>query len=122
MGSRDPYPEPDSQLQVNCYFDPKKIQKLFQLYFSLVFGHQNLGSGLDPGYPNSLETLDPPYPDPDSMNPDPQPWLKWKRLGKSDGRVCSGDAGAEEHGVPAGRERRGIQLSPHTRATQQLST
>ncbi len=41
---------------------------------------------------------------------------------KTDGRVCSGDAGAEEHGVPAGRERRGIQLSPHTRATQQLST
>jgi hypothetical protein len=42
--------------------------KHLQLYFfSSVFGHQKLGTGLDP---DSLELLDP-YPD--AMNPDPQP-------------------------------------------------
>ncbi len=40
------------------------------MFFSSVFGHQNPGSGLDP---DSLEMLDKdPYPDPDSINPDPQ--------------------------------------------------
>jgi hypothetical protein len=40
------------------------------VFFSSVFGYQYLGSRLDP---DSLEMLDPdPYPDPDSMNPDPE--------------------------------------------------
>jgi hypothetical protein len=38
------------------------------MFFFVIFGHQTL----DP-YPDSLEMLDPdPYPDPDSINPDPQ--------------------------------------------------
>jgi hypothetical protein len=38
-------------------------KKRFVVLFSSAFGHQNLGSGLDPD-PNTLEMLDPdPYPD-----------------------------------------------------------
>jgi hypothetical protein len=43
-----------------------------------MFGHQNPGSELQSD-PDSLKMLDPdPYLDPDSMNPDPQQWLKEK--------------------------------------------
>jgi hypothetical protein len=38
--------------------------------------------------PDSLETLDPPYQDPDSMNQDPQPWLKWNAVRKRLTGVC----------------------------------
>ncbi len=51
----------------------KKDSKNFQLYF-FVFSvwSSNPESGLDPD-PDSLKMLDPdPYPDPESMNPDPQ--------------------------------------------------
>ncbi len=51
-----------------------RYKKIFCRFFSSsVFRHQNPRSALDP---DSLEMLDPiPYPDPDSMNPDPQLWL-----------------------------------------------
>jgi hypothetical protein len=57
-----------------CSLDISKlqffIQKNFHLYFfSLVFGHQNPGSGLDPyPDPDSLKILDPDqYLDPDAI-------------------------------------------------------
>ncbi len=50
----------------------KKDKTISAVFFLLLFGHQNPGSGLDLD-PDSLEMLDPgPYPGPDSMNSDPQ--------------------------------------------------
>jgi hypothetical protein len=43
--------------------------------FSSISVHQNPGSGLDPD-PDLLEMPDTyPYPDPDSINLDPQQWF-----------------------------------------------
>jgi hypothetical protein len=58
---------------ISCILDGKK-------FFSCIFFFNFLlGSGLDL---NSLEMLDPdPYPDPDSMNPNPQHWTDGK-IGK----------------------------------------
>ncbi len=47
-----------------------RFSTLLYFFSSKVFGHQNPGSGLDP---DSFEMLDP-YPDPDSMNPNPKLW------------------------------------------------
>jgi hypothetical protein len=46
----------------------KRYITISAAFFFLNFGHQNPGSGLDPG-PDSIEMLDP---DPDSMDLDPQ--------------------------------------------------
>jgi hypothetical protein len=62
----------------------KRYKNYFSCIFYLVFDHQNTGSGLDRYLDSdSLETLDPPYPDPDLLNPDPQPWHKWKAARKN---------------------------------------
>jgi hypothetical protein len=71
--------------------DTKKIFCcIFFLQFLVI---KNPGSGLDPD-PDSLEMLDPyldpdPYPYPDSMNADPQPWLSfaWFLLNKAEHRA-----------------------------------
>ncbi len=60
----DPYPKPDSMGY--RYLDLIRIQKgkndpqkFSAVFFSLIFGHQNPGFGLDPDpYPDSLEMLD----------------------------------------------------------------
>jgi hypothetical protein len=39
-------------------FNRKRFKKVYVVFFSSVFGHQNPGSGLDP-YPGSREMLDP---------------------------------------------------------------
>jgi hypothetical protein len=65
----------------SCSLDISKLQFLikkrnFCCIFATIFGHQNPGFGMDPNsdpYQDSLQMLDPDtYPDPDSMNPEPQ--------------------------------------------------